>query len=300
MILAEELHFGRAAQRAGISQPGLSQQLRQLEDMVQVQLVTRSKRQVALTRAGAVFLDEARKTIATMAGAVELARRTERGLVGTLRVGATPPALYVALPEILLRFRARYPDIDVELHQLTTDEQVKALRAGEIHVGLLHPPFTDAALHATLLMEQPFSVAMSPLNPLARKPSLRLTDLARETFILFPRGSSPQSYDDIIARCHRAGFSPRKIVEMAPAQSIVASAACNLGVGFVAFPVQQFDRRLVTYRSLGEDAPLLQIATALPHDAAAVAARQFAAVAEEVWRGQGGTHQDLQSDDAVK
>ena len=282
VVLAEELHFGRAAARAGISQPGLSQQLRQLEDMLQVQLVARSKRQVALTRAGEVFLDEARKIIATMSGAVDLARWTERGLVGKLKIGTTPPALYIVLPEILLRFRTIYPDIDLDIRQMTTDEQVTALRVGDIHVGMLHPPVPDTALESDLLSEQPFEVAMSAVNPLAEKPSLQLTDLADETFIMFPRGSSPHSYDDIIARCHHSGFSPRKIIEMAPAQSIVASAACNLGVGFVAFEVQQFQRPQVVYHSLGKHAPMLQIAAAYPRGAATAAAMQFKKVARDV------------------
>jgi DNA-binding transcriptional LysR family regulator len=282
VVLAEELHFGRAAARAGISQPGLSQQLRQLEEMLQVQLVARSKRQVSLTRAGEVFLDEARKIIATMAGAVELAKRTERGLVGTLKIGTTPPALYIVMPEILLRFRELYPDIDLDIRQMTTDEQFTALRAGDIHVGMLHPPVPDMSLGADLLAEQAFKVAMSPVNPLAQKPNLRLADLADETFILFPRGSSPHSYDEIIARCHRTGFSPRKIIEMAPAQSIVASAACNLGVGFVAFDVQQFRRPQVVYRGLGKDAPMLQVAAAHLREGATAAALQFTKVAQDV------------------
>lgn len=275
VALAEELHFSRAAERSGISQPGLSQQLRQLETQLQARLLHRSKRQVSLTRAGEVFLGEARKILAGMAAAVELTRRAERGLIGTLKIGTTASALFIAMPEIVLRFRRSHPEVDLDLRQMTTDEQVTALRSGDIHLGLLHPPVADPALRCDRLLEWPFKVALSSDTPLARKESLALADLAGETFIMFPRGVGPQLYDDIIARCHHEGFSPRKIIEIAPAQSIVAMAACGLGVGFVASEVQHYDRPHVVYRDLVSGAPALRIGAALPREGAAPMALRF-------------------------
>ncbi|MEF2549216.1 LysR family transcriptional regulator [Aurantimonas sp. E1-2-R+4] len=278
VALAEELHFGRAARRSGISQPGLSQQLRQLEEQMQVQLLHRSKRQVSMTRAGEVFLGEARKILRSMATAVELTRQTDDGLIGTLRVGTTPSALFITMPEILLRFHAVLPQVHVDVQQMTTDEQVVALRSGDIHVGLLHPPIDDGALRCDVLAELPFKVVLSEANPLAKKPSLTLADLAGETFILFPRGVGPHVHDHLIALCHNAGFSPRKIIEISPAQSIVAMAACNLGIGFVAAQVQHYDRAFATYRTLDSVTPRLRVAAAYPSQDAAPMAQQFVAI----------------------
>jgi DNA-binding transcriptional LysR family regulator len=275
VALAEELHFSRAARRAGISQPGLSQQLRQLEGQLQVQLVSRNKRHVALTRAGEVFLAQARKIVADMTAAVELARRTDEGSLGTLRVGVTPSSLFITGPEIIAEFHKAHPEVHLDVRQLSTDEQVAALRSGDIEVGLLHPPLSDPSLECRLLFEEPFKVALCESSPLARKREIALTDLADQTFIMFPRGIGPQFYDDIIARCLGAGFSPRKIIEVSPAQSIVALAACNLGIGFVAAEVQHYNRPFATYRPLTSDGPALMIAAAYPRSDPAQTALQF-------------------------
>lgn len=284
VALAEDLHFSRAANRAGISQPGLSQQLRKLESQLQVQLVQRTKRHVALTTAGAAFLEEARKILLNMAAATEIAQRIGSGQVGTLKIGTTPSALFIVMPEIVVRFHATLPDIDLDIRQMSTDEQVEALRNGDIHLGLLHAPLGDTALQSNLLLEKPFMAVLSENNPKSQLPVLRLSDLVDETLILFPRGVSPQDYDDIIARCRHEGFSPRRIIETSPAQSIVAMAACNLGVGFVASEVQHYDRPFATYRTLEEGGPVLRIAAALPRTSPDPMAVKFLEAAYEALR----------------
>lgn len=262
IALAEELHFHRAAERCHISQPGLSQQLRRLEDQLQVQLLSRSKRHVALTRAGAAFLDEARKILRSMSRAVDLARQTDHGVIGQLRVGATASAMFIMMPELIKRFTELLPQVRVQVFHMTTAEQEVALRDGEIHVGIGHPPLTDTQLTCDLLAELPFDVVVSSSNPLSRKARLSLKDLAEETFILFPRDVGPRLYDHIISLCHQQGFSPRRIIEVAPAQSIVAMAACNAGVGFVASKVQHYDRRHAVFRRLSGIAPQLTLGAA--------------------------------------
>jgi DNA-binding transcriptional LysR family regulator len=261
VALAEELHFGRAAARAHISQPGLSQQLRRLEQQHQVHLVNRSKRHVSLTLAGEVVLVEARKILRAMDQAVELTQQTQSGVVGHLSVGVTASALFVALPEILSRFKAELPDVNVMVHDMTTAEQELALLRGDIHVGLVHPPLSDAHLASTEIARVPFDVVMSDKNPLARRRRLTFKDLAGERLILFPRAIGPRLYDEIIAMCHQAGFSP-DIIEASPVQSIVALAACNLGVGLVAFRVQHYGRSAAVFRSLSGEAPQLTLGVA--------------------------------------
>lgn len=281
VALAEELHFGRAAIRSGISQPGLSQQLRQLEAQLQVKLLHRSKRHVSLTETGQVFLAEARRILKDMASAIEVTRQTEEGRLGTLKLGTTPSALFIMLPEILLRFQRLLPQVQVDVRQMLTEEQAHALRAGDIHVGLLHPPLDDRSLVHQTIRELPFKIVLSSENPLSERPVLTLADLAHETFIMFPRGVGTQLYDQIIALCHREGFSPRKILETSPAQSIVAMAACNLGIGFVASEVQQYDRPHAVFRTIAGPAPSLKTAVAYSPHALVPMARQFISVAAE-------------------
>jgi DNA-binding transcriptional LysR family regulator len=282
VALAEELHFHRAAQRCHISQPGLSQQLQRLEEQLGAQLVFRSKRQVALTRAGSVFLQEARKILRSMTMAVELTRETDQGVVGHLRVGATPSALFILMPEIVARFRALLPQVDLQVVAMTTAKQQVALRDQEIQVGICHPPLTDTALTCEPLAEMPFDVVMSANNPLSRRAKLSLEDLAEETFILFPREVGPRLYDHIISMCHQRGFSPRRIIEGAPAQTIVAMAACHMGIGFVASQVQHYDRALAVFRSLSGEAPHLTLGAAHMGGAQPAMVRQFLDIATDV------------------
>lgn len=281
VALAEELHFGRAAARAHISQPGLSQQLRRLEQQHQVHLVNRSKRHVSLTLAGETFLVEARKILRSMDQAVELTQQTQSGVIGHLSIGVTASALFVALPEILRRFEADLPDVNVIVHDMTTAEQELALLRGDIHVGLVHPPLSDAHLACAEIARVPFDVVMSEKNPLSRKKKLAFGDLAGERLILFPRAIGPRLYDEIIAMCTKEGFSP-DIIEASPVQSIVALAACNLGVGLVAFRVQHYGRSAAVFRALSGAAPQLTLGVAHLPTTQSVTVAKFIAAAEAV------------------
>lgn len=281
VALAEELHFHRAAARCHISQPGLSQQLRQLERQLQVQLLFRSKRQVSLTHAGAIFLSEARKLLQAMEQSVALTRQIDQGLLGSIHIGATPSALFVALPEIVARFRASLPKVHVQISQMTMAEQEDALKAGRIHAGLVHPPLADENLACASLGAIPFDLVLSTENPLAERTRLTMADLADETFILFPRALGPRLYDQIIALSQESGFSPRKIIEVSPAQSIVAMAACGLGIGFVASRVQHYQRAFAAYRRLEGAAPQLTLGIAHLADRPPPLVTQFLVLAQE-------------------
>jgi DNA-binding transcriptional LysR family regulator len=275
IALAEELHFQRAAQRCHISQPGLSQQLYKLEKYLQVQLVYRTKRHVALTSAGDVFLTEARKIVRSMDDALELARHTESGRIGRLTIGATAPALFVLLPEVMQRFASVLPDVQVVVQEMTTAAQEEALRRGDIHAGLVHPPLDDESLSCVEVARIPFDVVLSERNPLSERETLKLADLARETFVLFPRRIGPKLYDRVFALCQEAGFSPATVVEASPAQSIIAMAACNIGVGFIASHLQHFERPLAVYRKLTGLAPDLPLAVAHTGNLESPALRHF-------------------------
>jgi DNA-binding transcriptional LysR family regulator len=284
VALAEELHFRRAAERCHVTQSALSQQLKTLEEDLQVSLVYRTKRHVSLTQAGEVFLLEARKTLAQADQAVHLAQRTARGEIGQLFVGATAPAMFIVMPEIVRLFRSRLPEVGLIVREMTTTEQESALRSGQIEAGVIHPPLDDGTLLCAAVAEIPFKLVLSDQNPLARQKVLRICDLAEQHFITFPRRIGPRLYDAIIGLCQTAGFSPQIIVEASPAQSIIALAAAGFGVGWIASETQQFPRVGAVYRRLTGNAPLLPLAVAYRPGPLSPVLATFLAVAVEVGR----------------
>jgi DNA-binding transcriptional LysR family regulator len=285
IALGEELHFDRAARRCGMTQPAMSQQLRQLEEQVGAKLVYRTKRSVSLTRAGEAFLDEARRIVAQMHRAAELARRIEHGEIGEIVVGVTAPALYIVFPEIVAQFAQAQPRVRLVPRELTTFEQEEALRDGEIQVGILHPPLVDETLLCREIARTPFDLVLSHRNPLAGRADLALADLARERLILFPRRIGPRLYDNILTLCGEAGFSPEAVIEAFPAQSIVALAACDFGVGFIASEVQHFRRPMAVYRRLAGPAPSLTLGVAFRADDSSPSTAALADAAERAGAG---------------
>lgn len=282
ITLAEDLHFGRAAVRCNITQSALSQQLRQLEEELQVELVHRTKRFVSLTPAGQAFLVEARRILRNMDDAVHLAREVGSGSGGQLIVAATAPALFVSLPAMIAQFKQSMPGIQVMVRELTTTDQENALRAGEIDVGICHPPLEDTTLQCASVAEMPFDIVMHKDNPLAKKRVLRLKDLVNERFIVFSRTIAPNMYDRVIALCHEQGFSPRVILEASPAQSIVGLAASGVGIGFIASQLQHFPQPWVVFKSLTGPAPKLSLGVAYSPLMPSVSVKNFVDVALRV------------------
>jgi DNA-binding transcriptional LysR family regulator len=284
VALAEELHFGRAAERCHMSQPAMSQQIRRLEQELNVRLAHRTKRVVSLTRAGAVYVVEARKMLRQMDDSADLALRTDRGEAGQLRLGVTAPALFVIYPEIAAIFRQRLPNVGLVVREMTTAEQEHALRRGDLDVGLVHPPLDDPGLAAEEIGRAPFHIALPVTHPLTRHESLELKDVAREQAVIFPREIAPQLYDTILLLCREAGFSLRIAMEAHPAQSIIALVAAGVGIGFIASETQRIDRAGVTYRPIRGPGPQLSIGVAYHTDEAAPSVRTLLAVAHEAGR----------------
>jgi DNA-binding transcriptional LysR family regulator len=281
VALAEELHFGRAADRCHISQSAMSQQIRRLEHLLDVRLAHRNKRVVSLTRAGEVFLVEARKTLQQMDDATSMARRTDRGEVGQLRLGVTAPALYVIYPEIAALFRAALPNVGVIVREMTTAEQERALRRGDLDVGLIHPPLDDPDLAVDVVGSAPFHVALPVGHPLTARETLTLADLEGYAAVIFPRQIAPQLYDTVLLLCQEAGFTLTIAMEAFPAQSIIALVAAGAGVGFIASETQRLERAGVTYRPIRGPRPELAVGIAYHADETAPSVRTFVSLARE-------------------
>ncbi len=284
VALADEAHFHRAAQRCNISQPGISQQLRKLEEHLEVTLLNRSSRQVSLTPAGAAFLVEARRILHDIDNATRIARLVDQGLQGTLVIGSTASGLFILLPEIIERFTGRHSAIQVDVRHMTTHEQEIALERSEIQAGICHPPLSNRKLGAEMLVSLPFSVVMPEHHPLASRETIRLADLCNETAILFPRQVGPLLYDSMVSLFRQEGFLPERIIEASPVQSIIAMAACGAGFGFVASSVQQLPRRGVVYRDIVGPRPHITLGIAFPETGPSQLARAFADCAHETVR----------------
>lgn len=251
--VAEELHFGRAAQRLHMAQPPLSQQIKALESELGVQLLIRSTRSVELTAAGARFLDRARAVLAAVDAATGEARLVQDGELGHLTIGFTGSATYELLPRLSRALRAELPGLTLELRgEMLTPSQVHALRSRAIDLGFLRPPVRDPDLDVVLLRQEPLVVALPENHPFAARSSVVLADLRDEPFISYPSQQGSVTYDAVLAACSRAGFVPKEIQEVAETSTLVSFVAAGLGVALVPASVQHLQITGAVYRPISD------------------------------------------------
>jgi DNA-binding transcriptional LysR family regulator len=238
VTVAQELHFARAAEHLDITQPALSKQIRVLETELGVQLFTRTKRTVQLTKAGEVFLSGAQQLLKQAEKAIALTQRTAMGEVGRLTIGFTSTATYTVLPELIGRFRVRYPLVEVEMLELSTEAQVTALNRNEIDLGFLHPPIDSRGLELYPILAEEFVSVLPKQHHLVHKKLLSLKDLAGESFILHPRSEGPFLYDGFLKLCRQAGFQPQIVKEVNTHQTRICLVAAGMGITFIPAGLQ--------------------------------------------------------------
>lgn len=260
VAVADELHFGRAAERLHISQPPLSMQIRALEDILGTALFHRTQRRVSLTKAGEIFVREARQILDRAEGAILAAQRAARGEVGELAIGFVSSANFSVLPPILREFRARAPGVRLTLRESTTDVQLVDLAEGRIDVGLVLAPIDAPDLAYRPVHREPLVAALPEHHRLATGDSaIRLADLADDPFVMIPRHLAPGLYDDIVSYCRRTGFSPRVEQEAVQMQTIVSLVSSGIGVSLMPASMENLRRTGVTYRPLIEASPVSEI-----------------------------------------
>jgi DNA-binding transcriptional LysR family regulator len=262
VVLAEELHFGRAARRLAMTQPPLSQAIAGLERELGVRLFERTRRKVALTHAGTAFLDEARATLARAAQAIETARRADQGEVGRLSIGFIAATAYTFLPLVLREFSRAFPGVKLELRELTLPQQLEALGDGRVDVGLLRPPVRQAELASETLLREPFVLALPARHPLAALRRVPARRLAAEPFVLFPRQPGLVFRDLVMGFCLRHGFTPRIAQEANQTHTVVGLVSASVGVALVPASTQKIGLAGVTYRPLRERTPSSETALA--------------------------------------
>jgi len=234
VAVAEERSFSRAADRLHISQPPLSQQIKNLEEELDAQLFHRLPRGVALTAAGTAFLKSCRSILAQIRQAAQETTQIAAGMMGTLRVGTVSSALVHALPRIIQNVSESMPGTKIELMELSSHEQTQALLRDELDVGVLHTPVETTGLLTYVVLKEPFSAVVPGQHRLALNSSVRVEELAREEFVFFPRSLASGLFDKVVSLCMEAGFSPH-IAHTARHQSSILQMV-TLGLGITIVP----------------------------------------------------------------
>jgi DNA-binding transcriptional LysR family regulator len=231
VAVAEEMHFGRAAQRLHIVQPALSKQISALERELGVRLLSRTKRSVAFTPAGAAFYDEAREVLRHVDRASELTKLTAAGALGTLEIGFISPIIWSVLQPILRRQREAFPGVRLHLHELHSSPQLRLLREGKLDAGFVRAAGPeDELLEFKPVVREGIVVALPEAHRLAEEQRVDLAELADERFILVSRSTAPGFFDDCIALCQSFGFSPAVVEEGNTPAALYAMVAGGLGV----------------------------------------------------------------------
>ncbi len=253
VAVAEEGHFGRAAERVHIVQPALTMQIRSLEEELGTKLLTRTSRHVALTEAGAIFLEEARRTLKQADRAKELAQQSARGEIGSVRIGFSGNASFVGkLTDDLRGFHRQHPNVGITLREASPQQQAEAVLAGELDAG--YCPTFDISFHGDVAAERigtwPWVVAMSGDHALARRSSVLKADLLDETFVVYAAHGAEQAQLDLLRRL--LGKEPRVSHSLGNTLTVLTMASAGLGLALVPEPLKAVALPGLEYRALQE------------------------------------------------
>jgi DNA-binding transcriptional LysR family regulator len=250
VAVAEDLHFGHAAQRLRIAQPALSRQIQALEEELQVQLLFRNRRRVQITPAGQVFLERSRLVLSRAEDAISAAQRAGGGVSGSLNLGFVGSATYDALPAVLRSFTQTFPEVELILSEMTVHAQLEALTEKRIDIGLLRLPRKTEGLVFRTISREPLYAALPSSHRLARASAVRLSALAGEPFVLYPDHPRPSWTEFVIGLCHQAGFQPTVVQRTVEIQTTLSLVAAGIGVSIVPACLGNISRKDVVYRRL--------------------------------------------------
>jgi DNA-binding transcriptional LysR family regulator len=262
VAVAEELHFRRAAELLHLAQPALSQQIRKLETELGVELFHRSKRSVALTAAGTVFLEEARRVLRMAEDAAHAARHARNGTAGALRLGHVADAMPTSVFRTLAAFSAHHPGIRVSAETLPARRAIEDVRTGRLDVAVVALPAPVAGLRVTPLEIEGTVAAVSDRHPLSGRAAISLPKLASEHVVVLPRSANPAFYDSVVAAFREEGVAPT-LVEAAEDRVAHALLMAASGVGIALLPssaAERFGVHGVTFRPLEPPSPTTEIA----------------------------------------
>jgi DNA-binding transcriptional LysR family regulator len=283
VAVAEELSFTRAALRLHLSQPPLSQQIQSLEQDLGVRLLERTKRHVALTEPGRVFLEQARQILAKADEARSEVTAAAAGYSGQLRLAYTVSvSFHPALPQALLRYGQIAPNVRLKLSEMYTEPQFTALLAGEIDVGFVR----DEPVHALdardlrfdVIDREPLLLALPAGHHLAKRDSLRLAEVAGDAFVSQPRELASTLYDRLVKLAATAGFQPTIAQHAQQINGLLALVAAGLGLALVPASMRTVQLAGISYVSLEDSDAHLLLAVASRAGDRSPALQQFLAI----------------------
>ncbi|MFD6562684.1 LysR family transcriptional regulator [Micromonospora profundi] len=281
VVVAHELHFGRAAELLGMAQPPLSQSIQRLERELTVELFDRSRRQVRLTTAGELLLGEAEELLAGEGRLRSLMGQVRAGELGVLRAGVPPETPAVTLRALLDGLTTRAPGLDVELHELTTAEQTRMLAERNLDVGLLHHPVEAGGLRFSAAVDVPLGVLLPRTSPLAHGRDVTLASLAGLDLVAAPRATAPGWHDHLLRVCRRYGWRPARVRPARNPEFLFGLVLAGGGAALEPATVARREPR-IAWRPIA-DAPLAKrTSAAWPDRSVHPAAPMFAQLAAEV------------------
>ncbi|WP_282937532.1 LysR family transcriptional regulator [Paenibacillus sp. RC67] len=282
IAVAEELNYNRAAEKLNMTQPPLSQQIQALENELGVKLLDRNKRYVRLTPAGSVFLQEAKMILSQLERSIKTTQLASQGISGHVIIAFVDSAAGGLMVDILKVFRERFPQIQLTLREMTSAQQGQALLDGTIHVGFLRSIEPGKHIDCRALVSESLVAALPEQHPLAKLPSLSVSSLEEEPFILFPRHLGSSFHDLIIGFCAQHSVYPNVVQEAIQMYTIVNLVAANLGVSIVPSSVSVFRRSGVVFRPFKEETPPVPLYAAWRTDVHTAALSAFLEIVQEM------------------
>jgi DNA-binding transcriptional LysR family regulator len=230
VAVAEELHFGRAAERLHLAQPPLSQQIRKLEDLLGYALFTRTSRSVSLTPAGEALLQRARRTLRNVQRDIDETRSIGHGDVGSLHIGFIGSAMLTTLPGIFRSYREAYPRVRLHLHESFTALVSEGLENGSLDAGILRDGDPMEGMHVTTILSEPFVAVLPVSHPCAKQKTVSIGALRDEPFVYYPRSAGARAYEKPLALCEEHGFRPQIVQEASHWLTILRLISAGFGV----------------------------------------------------------------------
>jgi DNA-binding transcriptional LysR family regulator len=252
IAVAEELHFGRAAERLHMTQPPLSRQIQQLETELGVQLIDRTTRSVTLTPAGVAFLPDARRILQLAESAALTVRRVPAGDLGTVVVGFTAASAHAVLPRLLEQTRSLLPDVKLELREMVSSVQVEALMSGEIDLGMARPPLKRPGIVSRPLLHEQLVAALPAGHPLTEQArQLTLNDLDGQDFVMYSPVQARYFNELLISTFTIAGATPRFVQFVTQVHTMLVLVRSGIGIALVPASAATLHPEGVVFRTIG-------------------------------------------------